>query len=118
MSRLPTRRSRGLSPFEDFIPYDAREAVRVRWGSEIFRLLPGGLDRPVAVIDYLELLAEAIDPVLVPEIGYGLDDVVEIVLRRVDHVAAALSPAWSETERSDLGSRRASRPLNWTLPHP
>ena len=94
-----------LSRAEDFIPYDAREAVRVRWGSELFRLLPGVLERPVAIIDHLELLTQAIDHVLIPEIGYGLDDIVELVLRRVDHVASVLSPSWPTEDRAELGEQ-------------
>ena len=94
-----------LSRLEDFVPYDVREAVRVRWGSELFRLLPGALERPVAIVDHLELLTEAIDNVLIPEIGYGLEDIVELVLRRVDHVVSVLSPSWPTEDRAELGEQ-------------
>ena len=94
-----------LSRLEDFVPYDVREPVRVRWGSELFRLLPGALERPAAIVDHLELLTQAIDEVLIPEIGYGLDDVVELVLRRVDHVVSALSPNWPTDHRARLGEQ-------------
>lgn len=94
-----------LSLLEDFVPYDVREAVAVRWGSELFRLLPGALERPVAIVDHLELLTQTIDDVLIPEIGYGLDDVVELVLRRVDHVVSVLSPSWPTEDRAELGEQ-------------
>ena len=91
-----------ISNLEDMIPPDAREAAVVRWGNEIFRLLPSSLEHPVAIFEFLDLLADVIDGVLVPARGYGLSDVVELVLRRVDHAASALSPVWPAGERPDL----------------
>ena len=83
---------------EDFLPYDARLEVLVRWGSDLYRLLPGSLERPVATIDHLRLLAKVIDPVLVDRLGFGLEDAVELVLRRIDHVSTVLAPLWSPIE--------------------
>ena len=91
-----------IANIEDMTPPDAREAAVVRWGDEIYRLLPSSLDHPVAIIEFLDLLAGTIDSVLVPARGYGLFDVVELVLRRVDRVAATLSPVWPAGERPDL----------------
>ena len=91
-----------ISSLEDMIPPDAREAAVVRWGDEIFRLLPSSLEHPVAVFEFLDVLAGAIDSVLVPARGYGLFDVVELVLRRIDDVASVLSPAWPAGERPNL----------------
>ena len=91
-----------IASLEDMIPPDAREAAFVRWGKEIYRLLPSALEHPVAIFEFLDLLAGAIDSVLVPARGYGLFDVVELVLRRVDRVASVLSPVWPAGERPNL----------------
>ena len=85
---------------EDFLPYDARLEVVVRWGGDLYRLLPGSLEQPVEVVESLRLLSNVIDPVLVEHLGFGLEDVVELVLRRVDHVASVLEPTWSSREES------------------
>ena len=68
----------------------------VRWNGDLHRLLPGFLGRPIAAIDELGLLAHAIDPVLVDHRGYGLGDLIELVLRRMDHIAGVLSAAWPD----------------------
>ena len=91
-----------ISSLEDMIPPDAREAAVVRWGDEIYRLLPSSLEHPAAVFEFLDLLAGAIDSVLVRARGYGLFDVVELALRRIDNVASVLSPAWPAGERPNL----------------
>jgi hypothetical protein len=77
---------------EDCVPYDPRLEVLVPWNGALFRLLPGSLERPVATVDQLQPMAGAIDPVLVPNLGYRLADAAEVVLRRVDEVARCLSP--------------------------
>lgn len=91
-----------ISSLEDMIPPDPREAPVVRWGNEIHRLLPSTLEHPVTIFEFLNLLAGTIDSVLVRDRGYGLSDVVELVLRRVDRVASALCPVWPAGERPDL----------------
>ena len=83
-----------LWQLEDFLPCDARLEVVVRWENGLYRILPSPLEQPVAVVENLRLLAEVIDPVLVEHLGFGLADAVELVLRRVDHVASVLAPAW------------------------
>ncbi len=92
-----------LGTQEDFVPYDASMRVVVRWRDGLYRLFPGSLERPVATIDYLELLAVAIDPILIEQYGYGLADVVELVLRRIDYVTEALGPSWPSDARADVG---------------
>ena len=79
-------------------PMMPRLEVLVRWGSKLYRLLPGSFERPVATIDHLRLLAKVIDPVLVDRLGFGLEDAVELVLRRIDHVSTVLAPLWSPIE--------------------
>jgi hypothetical protein len=83
-----------LSMQEDFAPYDPHDEVLVRWGDGLFRVLAGSLERPSARLNQQAPLAAAIDPVLVPLFGFGLGDVGELVLRRVDDVARALAPHW------------------------
>lgn len=83
-----------LRALEDHQPLDVRAGAVVRWNGDLHRLLPGFLGRPIAEIDELCLLANAIDPVLVDHRGYGLGDLIELVLRRMDHIAGALSAAW------------------------
>ena len=89
---------------EDFLPCDARLEVVVRWEDGLYRILPSALEQPVAAIAVLRLLAEVIDPVLVGHLGFGLADAVELVLRRVDHVASVLAPAWGIRQET-LGTR-------------
>lgn len=85
-----------IADFEDFTPFDNRPEVLVRWGADLFRLMAGALERPVAVVNGLSLLARVIDRVLVPELGFGLVDAGELVLRRVDQVANALAEVWPD----------------------
>ncbi len=94
--------SPGLARFEDYEPCDPRLAVQVRWRDELFRLLPGVSSHPVGDVDLWEWLADAIDPVLVPAIGYGFGDVVEVALRRMSYVASELSQFWPEGDMPDL----------------
>lgn len=79
---------------EDYVPYDVTLDVCVRWGQALYRMLPGTLSRPVAAVQDARLLASCIDPVLECDLGYGLGDAVELILRRVDHVSTALAPVW------------------------
>lgn len=93
-----------LTALEDFLPYDVRSEVLVRWGEELFRLLSGVSERPIAVVDNLRLLSTAIDPVLIDRLGYGIEDAVELVLRRISHVAGVLASAWSDNKRATIRS--------------
>lgn len=92
-----------LWQLEDFLPCDARLEVLVRWENGLYRILPSSLEQPVAAVGILHLLAEVIDPVLIEHLGFGLGDAVELVLRRVDHVASVLAPAWGDRQE-DLGT--------------
>ena len=80
---------------EDYIPYDVTLRVCARWGKELYRMLPGTLSRPVAAVQEAGLIASCIDPVLEGDLGYGLGDAVELILRRVDHVSTTLAPVWT-----------------------
>ncbi|CAN5566246.1 hypothetical protein BH10ACT8_BH10ACT8_04600 [soil metagenome] len=80
---------------EDFAPLDLRLEVEVPWFGELYTLAPGALERPVAVVDQYRLLADAIDPVLLARLGFGLQDVGEVILRRVDQVVRAARAVWT-----------------------
>lgn len=83
-----------VSSLEDFLPHDPRFDVRVEWAGEMFRMVAGTLERPTSDIERLRRLSAIIDPVLHEQNDYGLADVVELVLRRVDAVARTLAPTW------------------------
>ena len=93
-----------LRDLEDFLPHDVRSEVVVRWRDNLYRLLPGLLERPVATIQSARLLAQTIDPVLVERLGYGLADAVELILRRGNHVASKLAPTWCPDEHPVIGA--------------
>ena len=93
-SRVP------LHHLEDYVPADPRLVVVVRWRNELFRIMPGSLERPVAMIERARIVAEAIDGTLVDALGFSLSDICELILRRIDSVAAVLAPAWGQTERT------------------
>ena len=92
-----------------FLPHDARPGVLVRWGENLYRMLPGSMDYPLGVVDTLRLLAEVIDPVLMEHLRFGLADVVELILRRVDHVASVMAPTWSGRQERSEAPPRISR---------
>lgn len=79
---------------EDFLPHDPRLEVRVEWSGEMLRMVGGTLERPTSVVETLRRLAATIDPVLHEQTRYGVTDIVELVLRRVDAVVSMLAPTW------------------------
>ena len=93
-----------VASLEDFLPHDPRFDVRVEWVGEMFRIVAGTLERPTSDIDTLRLLSAIIDPVLHEHTEFGLTDVVELVLRRVDTVACMLAPAWSSAIEQEFDS--------------
>lgn len=95
---------------EDFLPHDPRFEVRVEWAGEMFRMVAGSLERPTSDVETLRRLSAIIDPVLHEHADYGLTDVVELMLRRIDAVASALAPAWPADLEQELGSAPQLRP--------
>ena len=89
---------------EDFLPHDPRFDVRVEWDGEMFRMIAGSLERPTSDIETLRRLSAIIDPVLHEHAGYGLTDIVELTLRRVDAIASALAPTWPAELEQELRS--------------
>lgn len=58
----------------------------------------------------LRRLAATVDPVLREHARYGLTDIVELVLRRVDVVAGILAPTWPSDLKQELGSAPQVQP--------
>ena len=79
---------------DDFLPLDVRHRAVARWGDDVFLIAPGGLERPLTLIDRAALLASAVDGHLTSEIGFGVSDAVELILRRIDVVVRSLEIHW------------------------
>ena len=93
-----------LAPMEGFYPGDPQEEALVRWAGSLHRILPGTLSQPVSLLEEARRLTYVIDPVLNGAIGYGLSDAIELVLRRVSHVANTLAPEWTPGGRRDISA--------------
>ncbi len=93
-----------VGTIEDFRPHDIRADVLVRWNDGVFRMVPGSLERPTAMVGRHARLAESIDPFVVGALGFGLSDVGEVVLRRTHEVASELAPAWLPGEAPEVGT--------------
>jgi hypothetical protein len=89
-----------LSWLEDFVPEDPRNVVSVRLGQETVRLAPGSIERPVADIDRAIMVARAVDEFLIPHVGFGVQHVLDVVLKYTDTAITVLEPSWPE---GDLG---------------
>lgn len=94
-----------MAMLEDFQPYDTGSEVLVRWGTDLFRMIPGSLERPTAMVNQHNRLGVAIDGFLVGELGFGLRDVGEVILRRLDAAATRLAPYWNDGPVAAVGSR-------------
>ena len=108
--RAARRECPSVAAEEDFLPHDPRFEVRLEWGGEWFRMVGGTLERPTSVIEMLRRLAATVDPVLHEYAGYGVTDIVGLVLRRVDAVVSVLGPTWPRGLEQELGSAPELRP--------
>lgn len=90
-----------LSWLEDFVPADPRDVVRVRLGQATLRLFPGSIERPVADVDRSLMVARAVDQFLIPYKGFGVRDVLEVVLGYTDIAIGVLESAWQSGD--DIG---------------
>ncbi len=92
-------------------PADPRLVVRYRCGETRLRVHPGELEHPLVFLRGASTVAFATDPYLVRRLGFGLSDVIELILRASDSYLSHLSPAWppgsipadSEDTHLDIG---------------
>jgi hypothetical protein len=80
---------------DSYEPLDVRLGVRARWSQGLFRLAPGGWERPVSIVEEAKLLSRALDPTLDGLLGFGLADLAELILRHMDASLQRMSPHWS-----------------------
>lgn len=92
----------GIASLEDFLPSNPRDRVVVPWGEHLVRLFPGSVERPVADVDRALLVAKATDDLLVPQLGFGVRDLVDVALGYGDFAIRALATTWG-AEASDHG---------------
>jgi len=89
-----------LATVEDFLPLDPRFSVSFRatigLETRIFRVHPGGLESPLQVLQAIVNYAEALDPVLLPDLGFGLADLLHVAGRMIDAELSIVAPAWSD----------------------
>lgn len=81
---------------EDFLPNDPRSVVLARRGDRLARLFPGSMERPVADVERADMVAAAIDGFLVPRLGFGVRDYVDLGLFYLDHAIGCLGSAWPD----------------------
>lgn len=82
-------------------PLDIRTGTRVRWGSSLFRVAPGGWERPVSIIEDAWTRVRTLDPVLEQKLGFGVFDLVDVALRHGDEVLERLEEHWPTAEAGD-----------------
>jgi hypothetical protein len=83
-----------LETVEDYLPSDGRLDVRTRWGNRLLRLMPGSLERPIAMIERARLVANCTDSVLIGRLGFGLTDACDLVLTHVDGACTVMASEW------------------------
>jgi hypothetical protein len=77
------------------LPNDAADAVQFTLDGSTYLVHPGELDHPLMVLRALRDTADAVDDHLVTMCGFGVGDVLELVLRHTDHTVRRLAPTWS-----------------------
>lgn len=79
---------------EDCWLCDPRPEVRFDVGSARLRVHPGPFTDPIGALRNVAMIAIAADEALVPLLGFGIGDVLEVALRHTDHVVTALAGKW------------------------
>lgn len=97
LTRKPQLRS-----LEDYIPLNPATCVKVRVRGRRYRLHPAGLERPVIAVARTLRVAYAVDATLLKLEGFGVEDLLELVLRYVDRFIEVCSPFWPEQVAEDL----------------
>ncbi len=87
-----------LLSLEDFLPADPREVVVTRLGTDVVRLSPGSVERPLADVDGAVLVAQAVDGQLIEQVGFGVADVLDVGLRYADLAIDLMRSAWPSGE--------------------
>lgn len=90
-----------LDSLTDWVPMDPRLNVRFRWQDRLYRVHPSDLERPLSVLRKAELVSAVIDEGLVPDLGFGLADFMDVGLTYMDTSAERLVPAWAEGPPTD-----------------
>ena len=80
--------------YEDYLPEDPRDDVRIRISDYTLRIGPGDIERPVADIDRALMVSKAIDPILIDRIGFGVRDLLDVVLGYQDAAIAIVAESW------------------------
>ncbi len=84
--------------YEDYLPEDPRDDVRIRISDYTLRIGPGDIERPVADIDRALLVSKAIDPILIDRVGFGVRDLLDVVLGYQDAGIDAVADSWPQGE--------------------
>lgn len=82
--------------YEDYLPEDPRDDVRIRIADYTLRIGPGDIERPVADIDRALMVSKAIDPHLIDHIGFGVRDLLDVVLGYQDAAIATVAESWPD----------------------
>ncbi|MER5988675.1 hypothetical protein [Streptomyces sp. NPDC001787] len=90
------RAAPGRGVVTDRDPGDVRDRVRFTMGGDRLLVHPGQLAHPLLVLRVLKMTAVAVDEPLREVLGFGAEDVLELVLRLSDRSLAALCAAWPE----------------------
>lgn len=85
-----------IEMYEDYLPEDPRDDVRIRIADYTLRLGPGDIERPVADIDRALLVSRAIDPLLIDRVGFGVRDLLDVVLGYQDAATAIFAESWPD----------------------
>lgn len=89
-----------LESVEDFLPLDPRLVVCFRARREErgwrFRLHPGSLESPLDLLQQLANYADALDPAMQTQVGFGIGDMLDVAGAMLSHELALLAPAWSD----------------------
>lgn len=85
-----------IEMYEDYLPEDPRDEVRVRISDYTLRIGPGDIERPVGDIDRALVVSKAIDPLLIDRVGFGVRDLLDVVLGYQDAAIATVADSWPE----------------------
>lgn len=83
-----------IDMYEDYLPEDPRDDVRIRISDYTLRIGPGDIERPVADVDRALMVSKAIDPILIDCIGFGVRDLLDVVLGYQDAAIAIVAESW------------------------